>query len=212
VIVSGVTVIDESQDSEAQNQTENTSSGLIVASEETLSETTDASTVPLDVDIEEILGFSLPEESVNSVTEIGLANRIIIPRLNLDTDVLIAPIKDQTWQVDHLEQAVGHLEGTASPGSNSNLVLAGHVTLEGGVYGPFAGLGLLEPGDVILVQEGGVQYEYIIDSHQTVDRTAVEVTYPSDSGKITLITCNNWDHVEGRYIERLIVQGHLVTN
>ncbi len=165
-----------------------------------------------DDQVAQTLGFSLPPGSVNSVTQEGVATRLVIPKLKLDAPVVISPIKDQTWQVDHLGQAVGHLEGTAPPGSDSNIVLAGHVTLSASVYGPFAGLGQLTPGDSVLVYAGEQAFEYIIDGNQTVDRTAVDVTYPTSTGQLTLITCNNWSSTEGRYIQRLIVKGHLLRN
>jgi len=161
-------------------------------------------------EINQALGFSLPAGSVNSITQNGVATRLVIPKLKLDRSIIISPIKNQTWQVDHLDQAVGHLEGTAPPGSNSNLVLAAHVTLEAGIYGPFAGLAQLAPGDVIFVYSGQQKFEYVVDGYQTVERTSVEVTYPSDSGQVTLITCNNWNQAEGRYDQRLVVKGHLV--
>jgi LPXTG-site transpeptidase (sortase) family protein len=160
--------------------------------------------------VEQALGFALPAGSVNSVTLEGVATRVVIPKLGLDAPVVLSPIKDQTWQVDHLGQAVGHLEGTAPPGSNSNIVLAGHVTLDTGVSGPFAGLGQLTAGDMVTVYYGDQAFGYMVDGLQTVDRTAVDVTYPTNTGQITLITCNNWSSEEGRYIERLIVKGHLV--
>lgn len=156
------------------------------------------------------LGFALPEGAINSINQIGVADRLVIPKLNLDSPVILSPIENRTWKVDHLGQSVGHLEGTAPPGSSSNIVLAAHVTLSQGVYGPFAGLGQLAVGDVIYVYDGAEVYEYMIDGFQTVDRTAVEVTHPSQTGEITLITCNNWSDTEGRYLERLIVKGHLI--
>lgn len=161
-------------------------------------------------EVEAQLGFSIPDGSVNSITQVGLADRLVIPKLNLDAPIILSPIENQTWKVDHLGQSVGHLEGTAPAGSNSNFVLAAHVTLSAGVYGPFASLGQLAPGDVIQVYDDGELYEYIVDGFQTVDRTAINVTYPSTSPEITLITCNNWSADEGRYIERLVVKGHLV--
>lgn len=161
-------------------------------------------------EVEETLGFPLPPGTVNSVTQTGTATRLVIPKLDLDRPVLLSPIESQTWQVDHLGQSIGHLEGTAPPGSNSNLVLAAHVTLAANVYGPFASLAQLAPGDVVYVYSGDQKFEYIIDNQQTVDRTAVEVTYPSASGQVTLITCNNWNHELGRYQDRLVVKGHLV--
>ncbi len=161
-------------------------------------------------EVEETLGFDLPAGSVNSINQQGVATRLVIPKLNLDSPILLAPIENLTWKVDHLEQAVGHLEGTAPPGSDSNLVLAGHVTLAAGVYGPFAGLAQLAPGDVIHVYSGQQMFQYVVDGSQTVDRAAVEVTYPSETAQLTLITCNKWNDEQGRYEQRLIVKGHLV--
>jgi LPXTG-site transpeptidase (sortase) family protein len=163
-------------------------------------------------EVEERLGFALPDNSVNSITQIGVGTRLVIPKMNLDAPILLAPIENQTWKVDHLIQEVGHLEGTAAPGSNSNLVLAAHVTLDSGDYGPFAGLGKLTSGDIVTVYDGEQKFDYIIDSQTKVDRTAVDVTFPSETGEITLITCNNWNAAEERYTQRLIIKGHLLTN
>jgi LPXTG-site transpeptidase (sortase) family protein len=139
------------------------------------------------------------------------ATRLVVPTMNLDVAVVLSPIVNQTWKVDHLgEDLVGHLEGTASPGAPSNLVLAGHVTLAHNVYGPFAGLGNLQPGDTIIVYDGDEPYTYIVDYRQLVARTAVDVTYPTSTGRVTLITCSNWSDQLGAYQERLIVVGHLV--
>ena len=142
----------------------------------------------------------------------GVATRLAIPRLGLDTPVLFAPLENQTWRVSHLGQLVGHLEGTASPGSNSNMVLAGHVTLAAGVYGPFANLNQLAPGDVVLVYENDKVFQYVISGSQTVTKTDVEVVYPSEAGEITLITCSNWNSAESRYSHRLVVKGYLIAN
>jgi LPXTG-site transpeptidase (sortase) family protein len=163
-------------------------------------------------DVAEILGFDLPDGAVNSITQEGVATRLLIPKLNLDAPVVVSPIKDQTWQVDHLGQKVGHLEGTAAPGSNSNVVFAGHVTLAQGVYGPFAGLAQLSPGDSMTVYQGDKKFNYVVDEYEIVDRTAIEVTYPSSRGQLTLITCNNWNSETGQYEQRLIVKSHLIEN
>jgi len=138
------------------------------------------------------------------------ATRLVIPAMGLDIPVIISPIENQTWKVDHLgKDYVGHLEGTASPGDPSNVVLAGHVTIAHNVYGPFAGLGQLQPGDPIIVYAGDQPYTYIVDYRQLVDRTDVHVAFPTDTPRITLITCSNWSDELGTYQERLIVVGHL---
>lgn len=147
----------------------------------------------------------------SAVTQKGIATRLVIHKLGLDRPVVLSAVENGTWRVDHLGQAVGHLEGTARAGSTSNIVLAGHVTLATGEYGPFAGLGQLTFGDLVTVYEGDAVFNYRVESLQVVGRTSVEVAYPSETGEITLITCTNWNSVEGRYIDRVVVKGHLVT-
>ena len=138
------------------------------------------------------------------------ATRIVIPTMDLDAPVTLSPIVNQTWKVDHLgTDLVGHLEGTASPGAPSNVVLAGHVTVAHNVYGPFAGLGQLQQGDSIILYVGSQAYTYIVDYRQLVDRTDVQIAYPTDTARVTLITCSNWSDEMGAYQQRLIVVGHL---
>lgn len=145
------------------------------------------------------------------VSEPDVASRLVVPKLDLDRPVLFSPVVHGTWQVEHLEQAVGHLEGTAPPGANDNFVLAGHVDLATGEPGPFAHLNQLAPGDLIIIYEGKKEFYYIVDTFYTVDRSNVEVTYPTKTGQITLITCTNWSEADRKYVGRLIVRGHLIT-
>jgi LPXTG-site transpeptidase (sortase) family protein len=146
-------------------------------------------------------GSALPERQ---------ATRLVIQALGLDVPVVLSPIVSQTWQVSQLgKDFVGHLEGTASPGDPSNVVLAGHVTLAHNVYGPFAGLGKLQPGDVIVVYVGEQPYTYIVDNRQMVNRTDIQVAYPTRTARITLITCTDWSNELKAYQKRLIVVGHL---
>lgn len=146
-------------------------------------------------------GSALPEQQ---------ATRLVIPAMELDVPVIISPIENQTWRVDHLgTDFVGHLEGTASPGTSSNVVLAGHVTVAHNVYGPFAGLGGLQPGDPIIVYVDDQPFTYIVDYRQLVERTDVEVAFPTDTGRVTLITCSNWSDELGSYQQRMVVVGHL---
>ena len=146
-------------------------------------------------------GSSLPEQQ---------ATRLVIPTMDLDAPVVMSRIENQTWRVDHLgADFVGHLEGTASPGASSNVVLAGHVTVAHNVYGPFAGLGQLQPGDPIIVYVDDQPFTYVVDYRQLVARTDVEVAFPTDAARVTLITCSNWSDELGAYQQRMIVVGHL---
>ena len=138
------------------------------------------------------------------------ATRIVIPAINVDAPVVVIPIRNSTWDVEQITHEVGHLQGTASPGESSNVVMAGHITLTAGGYGPFRGLAQLQPGDEVLVYISDREvYVYTVDSVKTVDATDVEVAYPTTQPILTLITCVNWDPLQGRYNDRLIVVARL---
>jgi sortase A len=138
------------------------------------------------------------------------ATRIVIPALDVDAPVMVVPIRNGTWDVEQITHEVGHLQGTASPGDSSNVVMAGHITLAAGGYGPFRGLAQLQPGEEVLVYISDQEvYVYEVDSVKTVEATDVEVTYPTAEPILTLITCVNWDPVQGRYNDRLVVVAHL---
>ena len=138
------------------------------------------------------------------------ATRIVIPAIDIDAPVVVIPIRSGTWNVEQITHEVGHLQGTASPGDSSNVVMAGHITLTAGGYGPFRGLAQLQPGDEALVYIGDQEvYVYTVNSVKTVEATDVEVAYPTTEPILTLITCVNWDPVQGRYNDRLVVVAHL---
>ncbi len=141
------------------------------------------------------------------------ATRIVIPALGLDAPVKLSPIVGETWDVSNLEQSVGHLEGTVSPGEAGNTVLAGHITLApDGHPGPFYRLRGLNPGDVVMVYRDAEMFTYQIDGSATVSPTDVQVAFPTDNTRLTLITCQNYDDSLSEYTNRLVVFGHLVTN
>ena len=138
------------------------------------------------------------------------ATRIVIPAIDVDAPVVVVPIRNGTWDVEQITHEVGHLQGTASPGDSSNVVMAGHITLTAGGYGPFRGLSQLESGDEVLVYVGDQEvYVYTVDSVKTVEATDVEVAYPTTEPILTLITCVNWNPTQGRYNDRLVVVAHL---
>ncbi len=140
------------------------------------------------------------------------ATRLVIPTLEIDVPVEIAPIRNGIWDVSGLQQTVGHLQGTSSPGETGNVVLAGHITLPpDGRRGPFYRLGGLQPGDMVEVYRGNRRFVYEIDGATVVSPTDVQVTYPTRSPRLTLITCQSYDKTLAEYTERLVVFGHLVS-
>jgi LPXTG-site transpeptidase (sortase) family protein len=138
-----------------------------------------------------------------------VATRLVIPSLGVDAPVVLIPARGDVWDVSQIAQEVGHLQGTASPGDPSNVVLAGHITLEQGRYGPFKSLAQLQVGETAVVYAGEKQYTYVIRSVDIVRGDEVEVTYPTSEPTLTLITCTNWDKTARRYEDRVVVVGYL---
>ena len=82
-----------------------------------------------------------------------------------------------------LDRGVGYIEGTALPGTNGNLGIAGHRD------GFFRGLGEITPGDVIEVetlQETGM---YRVERTWVVNPDDVSVLDPTSTPALTLVTC-----------------------
>lgn len=120
--------------------------------------------------------------------------RLRIPKIGVDAPIVLASIVNGRWQVSHLAQTVGHLERTANPGDRGNLVLTA-AERNGDGLAPFAQLGTLTPGDLVLVYYQGQAFLYHIDYLATVSAADVAVTYPSHQPKITLLTHSDNERV-----------------
>ena len=62
----------------------------------------------------------------------------------------------------------------------------------------------------MIVYQGNKSFNYEVDGYEIVERTAIEVTQPTNTGQLTLITCNNWNSEKGQYEQRLVVKSHLI--
>ncbi|GAB4457552.1 MAG: hypothetical protein Kow00120_26530 [Anaerolineae bacterium] len=136
--------------------------------------------------------------------------RLIIPWLDVNTQIVEMPIRYGQWQVEGLDEHVGHLAGTAPPGSAGNAVIAGHITLPDNRYGPFADLAKLPVGSEVIVQDGAHRYVYAVESSQVVAMDDLSVVAPTDTPTLTLLTCTGWDIPLQTYVERVIVVARLV--
>ena len=98
-----------------------------------------------------------------------------------------------------LNRAVGRIEGTARPGEDGNIGIAGHRD------GFFRGLRHLEIGDTLMLAslEGVAHYEVVELS--VVSPADVEVLAPTDEPTLTLVTCYPFYYV-GEAPERFIVR------
>jgi LPXTG-site transpeptidase (sortase) family protein len=134
--------------------------------------------------------------------------RLVIPRIGLDTSVVLAPLAqigpDRTWAVPAFR--VGHAQYSAGAGDVGNTVLIGHVSSrEAGSV--FRKLYQLRPGDFIRVWSGGTSYEYAVTGSAIVARRDVAVVRWTPSPTLTLITCAGaWVPALDDYASRLVVR------
>jgi sortase (surface protein transpeptidase) len=149
---------------------------------------------------------------------------LYIPRLGADYErVVVEGTTDAA-----LRQGPGHYAGTAGPGEQGNLAIAGH---RDGKGSPFLELDLLRPGDPIVVETADSWFVYRvlgdpdtgdfaadpsgIPGQQIVSPSALEVIAPTPNGAadgspsgayLTLTTC----HPRFSARQRLIIHAELV--
>ncbi len=138
-----------------------------------------------------------------------------IPALGLrDAPVVLLPIVNGAWDESRLgAREVGLLQTTGRwPGDALAMVLAGHVTLEGDVRGPFYGLGVLRRNDLVMVRtQDGRAWRYRVEGQRLLHNREVRSIYRRDGTQLLLLTCALWSEVERRYTHRLLVQAALET-
>lgn len=137
-------------------------------------------------------------------------NRIVIPALDLDTVVKYVPFDGLTWLIAGLKQEVAWMGETSWPGLGSNTALAGHISLQNGGNGPFRYLGDMTYGDLVMLYTEKNIYTYQVREQKTVGETDITVIAPSETSRLTLITCSNWDANARFYMQRLVVTAELV--
>ena len=121
-----------------------------------------------------------------------------IPKIRLEVPVL--PGTDDRI----LDRAVGHVEGTAPPGTDGNSGIAGHRD------GFFRGLKDIVPGDAIELDTLDGKEAYRVERTWVVDPEDVSVLDPTSTRVLTLVTCYPFYFV-GSAPRRFIVRAVRVT-
>lgn len=86
--------------------------------------------------------------------------------------------------------APGHVDGSAAPGEGGNVVVAGHRDTH------FRALaGLVAGDDLVLEAPGGVPRRYRVVETAVVDHRDTRPLLPSDTPRLTLVTCWPFDAV-----------------
>jgi sortase A len=121
-----------------------------------------------------------------------------IPKIHLEAAVLPGTA-DRT-----LDRAVGHIEGTAKPGTDGNTGIAGHRD------GFFRGLKDIVEGDVIELDTIDGKDSYRVERTWVVDPDDVSVLDDTPARALTLVTCYPFYYVGSaprRFIVRAVRAG-----
>ena len=119
-----------------------------------------------------------------------------IPKIHVEVPVLEGT-DDLT-----LDRGVGHVVGSANPGDNGNIAIAGHRD------GFFRGLKDVELGDLVELDTRAATETYIIDQITIVDPHDVSVLKPRAHDSLTLVTCYPFYFI-GNAPKRYIVQASI---
>ena len=108
--------------------------------------------------------------------------------------------------IDVIDMGVAHWAGTATPGQDGNVVLAGHRTVE---TRPFYDLDDLTPGDVIYVTDAdGIDVMYRVAETFIVEPSDVWITFDRPDPTLTMFAC----HPKGSAAQRIVVVADLVSD
>jgi sortase A len=122
--------------------------------------------------------------------------RVQIPSVGID-EVLY----DQVTALS-IDKGPSHWPGTAMPGEQGNVVVAGHRTSH---RSPFLRLGELRPGaDIVFVMGDGV-WTYKVTGSEVVSPKALHIVNQREASEATLFTC----HPPGSASERLVIHAVL---
>ncbi len=135
--------------------------------------------------VAQTVGFQSPEDR-------GIVGRIEIPRLGLKA-MILEGVSQRT-----LALAVGHIPGTALPGKEGNVGIAGHRDTF------FRGLQGIRENDTILVTTRDGSFPYRVNSRAVVGPRDTRVLADSTEPSLTLVTCYPFRYL-GPAPERFIV-------
>ena len=107
----------------------------------------------------------------------GLIGRIEIARLGVST-ILVEGTSQAT-----LRRAVGHIAGTALPGTPGNVGVSGHRDTF------FRPLRKIHQNDIITLTTLNGQFNYRVVSTRIVDPAEISVLDPGEKESLTLVTC-----------------------
>ncbi len=145
------------------------------------------------------------ETGQNQVSQERGFERIIIPSIKVNANVISKPYSELTWDLSNLEQNVASLKDVPTQTTDNNLIFAGHVTVYDGSHGPFRYLFRLVPGDKVILQDEESVYTYSVREQILVYPEESSVLNDTPQLQLTLITCTTWDEESLSYLRRRVI-------
>jgi LPXTG-site transpeptidase (sortase) family protein len=153
---------------------------------------------------------SLPAQPAHLAYQNTGGMSLEIPSLQVKMAIVGVPKSGDGWDVRWLGEQAGYLEGTAFPTWQGNTGLAGHSFLADGSPGPFANLGSLRWGDEVVIHAWGQRYIYAVRQNSLAAPGQLAALQHENLDWVTLITCQGYDELSGKYLWRRVIRAVLV--
>ena len=128
----------------------------------------------------------------------GAIGRIEIPKVGLSQPMF------EGVGLDVLANGPGHWSGTAMPGDNGNVVVAGHRVTH---THPFLDIDQLQPGDQVIFTTAAGRFVYAVGQTIIVTPDDTWIANPTTDPTFTLFAC----HPKHQKTHRIVVTGHLLS-
>jgi len=156
------------------------------------------------------------KSSVISKISPGAPVRLIIPQININTDIKYMGVTPYgVMEVPDNIMDVGWFKLGPHPGEKGSAVIAGHFDGKNGEAGVFTNLYKLKKGDKLYIEDDKrVLVTFIVRERRIYDPgSADEVFSSSDSAHLNLVTCDGvWDGAKKSYSKRLVVFADIAPN
>lgn len=146
---------------------------------------------------------STASDNTNYLTQNGIPSRLIIPSIQVDTEVVIPRSTSAEVLDNDLTQGPVYYPGSGTINAG-NMFIFGHSTgykvVINKAYKVFNDLKTLSKGDMIYVQSEGKKFSYKVRSVDKVDKNETMVTFDTKAHLLTLSTCNSFGAKSDRYV------------
>jgi LPXTG-site transpeptidase (sortase) family protein len=131
---------------------------------------------------------------------------LTVPEAGIQAPIIRIFLGEHSWNVTGLGRNAGHLNGTGWIDQPGNIVLAGHVEMADGEPGIFASLDNLTTGDWVTLRLPSQEERfYKVSDVLTIDPQDLSVLFPTDTERLTLVTCGAYNFMTNKYNERIVV-------